>query len=356
MASIDPSGKVVLQPFLDGPIDDIGDFSSGIARVHHKGYVDENGQWIIKGDYFWLNDFADGLALAIVESATEKYGFDGFYFDSNGGRVANVPFPGTGDFSEGFTLFRAKGKPALRSFEPGHFVYRDYPGLVGFIDRTGNVAIQPAYADVGPFVGGLARAVLDGTCHIATPDGGRQGTPTTGIPTDCGGAPADAVSPCKVGVIDQTGRFAIDPRFESARDFSEGFAVVRVDGRWGFIRSDGTFTVPPRFDAAASFREGLAAIRLVGKWGFVDTAGAIVIAPQFEAVESFSDSLAVAYQNKMPFYIVRLGNRVISGPFLEASAFVQGIAAVRLSERHVRYINKTGAKVFDYYRSPLRRR
>jgi hypothetical protein len=68
----------------------------------------------------------------------------------------------------------AEGKPFVRKFEPGNFVYRDYPGLKGFIDRTGKIVIKPEFAEVGPFVNGLARAVLDGYSHIATWDDGRR--------------------------------------------------------------------------------------------------------------------------------------------------------------------------------------
>jgi hypothetical protein len=106
----------------------------------------------------------------------------------------------------------------------------DYPGLKGFIDRTGRIVIQPALADVGPFAGGLARAVLDGYCHIVVPDGYWEGTPTTGYPSSCGGAPRDAVAACGVGFINSSGAFAIQPRFESARDFQEGLAAVSMAG------------------------------------------------------------------------------------------------------------------------------
>lgn len=112
---------------------------------------------------------------------------------------------------------------------------------------------------MGPFVEGLARAVLDGYCHVATWDGGQEGTPTTGYPSDCGGAPEDAVFACKAGFLQKDGRFAIEPRFEAAQDFHEKFAAIRMDGLWGFIDTKGTLVIPPRYEQVQSFREGLAA-------------------------------------------------------------------------------------------------
>ena len=38
--------------------------------------------------------------------------------------------------------------------------------------------------------------------------------------------------------------------YENAKDFSEGFAAVKKDGRWGYINADGEQTVDFRFEDA----------------------------------------------------------------------------------------------------------
>jgi WG containing repeat len=348
---IDPTGKVVVKPTIVASIEDVGDFSDGLARVDHQGYIDETGRLAIKQVSAFEDDFSDGLAQVLVDDPNQEYANIGLVLDRTGRIVAKIPAFRTRDFSEGLAAFEAKGKPGIRPFLPPHLPYRDFPGLKGFLDPTGNIVIQPQFADVGPFVGGLARAVLDGYCHIETPDGGQEGTPTTGHPGDCGGAPADAVSPCKAGFINQQGRFVIEPRFEAAEDFREKFAAVRVGGVWGFIDTSGTVVIPPRFEQAKSFREGLAATKLNGKWGFIDTAGVLAIPARFEDVDSFSDSLAIVYEQGKASYIDRDGNTEIPGPFAEATPFVHGLAAVLLTQKHVAYIDHTGKIVFDYFRS-----
>ena len=347
---IDPNGKVIVYPAIAAPIEDVGDFSNGLARVDHQGYVDEAGRFVIKQDFWWEDDFSDGLAQVLVDDQNQKYGMMGLVIDPTGRIVARVLAFHTGEFSEGLAAYEAEGKPGVRKFEPGNFVYRDYPGLKGFVDRTGNIVIKPEFAEVGPFVDGLARAVLDGYCHVATWEGGREGTPTTGYPSDCGGAPADAVSPCKVGFIDPEGHFAIQPRFEAAQDFQEKLAAIRIGGLWGFIDTSGTLVIAPRFEQVQSFREGLAAVKLAEKWGFIDRAGLLTIPPRFEGVEAFSDSLAIAYVHGRSSYIDRNGRTKIAGPFREATPFVHGLAAVLLSEKHVAYIDHTGKTVFEYFR------
>ncbi len=229
--------------------------------------------------------------------------------------------------------------------------YRDYPGLKGYFEKRGEIVIEAAFADAGRFVDGLARVAQDGYCHLVTATNGREGSPTSGYPGSCGGAPDDATSICPVGFIDKTGAFAIEPRFEGALDFSNGYAGVRIDGKWGYIDRSGAVVIAPQFDEVWQFREGLAAVKLDGKWGFVDESGAITIAPRFDGPSIFSESLARVHENGRTIYINPAGVVVITGPFLHGSAFVHGLAAVQFSQRHVAYINKSGETVFNYFQN-----
>ncbi len=347
---IDPKGKIVVHPAIAAHLEDVGDYSNGLARVDHQGYVDETGRFVIKKDFWWADDFLDGFAQVLVDDQNQNYKHSGLVIDPTGKIVARLPAFRTREFSEGLAAYEAEGKPGIRRFEPGKFIYRDYPGLKGFVDRTGNIVIPSEFAEVGPFINGLASAVLDGYCHVATPDGGREGTLTTGYPGDCGGAPADAISPCKVGFINPGGAFVIEPRFEAAQDFQENLAAVRIGGVWGFIDPNGALVIPPQFQQVQSFREGRAAVKVDGKWGFIDRAGVLTIAPRFEGVEAFSDSLAIAYVAGRSFYIDQNGRTQIAGAFREATPFVHGLAAVLLSDKHVAYIDHTGKIVFSYFR------
>ena len=347
---INNTGKVVIAPTIDVRIEDMGDFFNGLARVHDRGFIDETGKWVIKQEYGWLNDFSDGLARAVVDDPNKEYAHLTLILDPTGKVLAKIRSSPIREFSDGLAAFEAKGKPGIRKLEPGNFVYLDFPGLEGFLDRTGTIVIKPQFAKAGPFIGGLAMAAVDSYCHLATPGGGRQGSPTSGYPSSCGGAPADAVSPCKVGFINSTGYFSIEPRFEAARDFQEKLAAVRIDSLWGFINAQGITVIPPIYEEAQSFREGLAAVRVKGKWGFIDTVGVMIIPPRFEEVEPFSDSLAIATGKKRIVYINRKGNIQIAGPFLEATPFVHGLAAVRFTSDRVTYINHSGKSVFEYTR------
>ncbi len=63
------------------------------------------------------------------------------------------------------------------------------------------------------------------------------------------------------------------PAFETIREFSEGFAAVQLNGKFGFINESARMAIEPKFDEVEPFSNGLAAVRLDGKTGWVDRKG-----------------------------------------------------------------------------------
>ena len=61
--------------------------------------------------------------------------------------------------------------------------------------------------------------------------------------------------------------------YDDFRDFSEGFAAVELDGKWGFVNENGEEVGPCEYDEVGDFSEGFAAVELDGKWGKVNTRG-----------------------------------------------------------------------------------
>ena len=49
----------------------------------------------------------------------------------------------------------------------------------------------------------------------------------------------------KYGYVDEKGNWVIEPKFDDAWRFKEGFAKVELDGKYGFIKTDGTYLVEP---------------------------------------------------------------------------------------------------------------
>ena len=50
----------------------------------------------------------------------------------------------------------------------------------------------------------------------------------------------------KYYLLDENGKKVTDDTFEDARPFNgEGYAAVRIDGKWGFIDKDGKVVIKP---------------------------------------------------------------------------------------------------------------
>jgi hypothetical protein len=77
-----------------------------------------------------------------------------------------------------------------------------------------------------------------------------------------------------VGFIDKTGKIVVEPRFETARDFSEGLAYVEAKDFKGFIDRFGKPAIKTSYGLTKDFHEGLAAVVVNDKdprddWGYI---------------------------------------------------------------------------------------
>ena len=206
-----------------------------------------------------------------------------------------------------------------------------YGGNYGFIDKTGELVIEPIFDRVGGNVGYALSYInfSEGLASVKVGD--------------------------KWGFIDQTGKMVIEPRFNDARAFSEGLARVRIGKKWGFIDKSGNVVIEPNFDDVRSFSEGLAGVK-TGQWGFIDKSGKITIEPRFDDILCFSQGLARVgkyiefdgYEKLYKYgFVDKAGNMVIKQEFDDAGSFTDdGLARVLIDDKWS-FIDKNGSFAFD---------
>ena len=118
--------------------------------------------------------------------------------------------------------------------------------------------------------------------------------------------------------------------------YSQELALVRKDGKFGYITKEGSFAIAPKFSAAKNFSDGLAAAEEKGKWGFIDTKGEWVIAPTFDNAKYFDSGICIVQIKTDWKYINKKGEIQTEAPSTDKLFdFENGIAFFR-------QVNKVG--------------
>ena len=293
-----------------------------------KGLIGADGDAAIRAQHWELTVPSERLVAFLDENSSCGY------LDTAGRTILAPQWTWCGHFVEG----RAEVSRRTRT---GDWVS-------GFIDETGKLEIDYKFEEVENFSEGRSLVKLSPEVVPELVD--RLG-------------PED-------GFIDLKGAPITDFNYITARDFSQGMAVVvegEPDGRYldadsfrGYINLDGELIWPIEFATADDFTpEGVA---LVGTWdhetreseyGFVRADGTWALAPTFDIADSFSDGLAwVRMKDGWHGYIDLKGERVLpsnfDGPFSEGIAETWESSSCRDECGCLRYVDRTGEPVFPF--------
>jgi len=211
-------------------VEDQGELPGCFPQGGKFGYIDKTGRVAIAPQFFFAQDFAEGMAaVRIEETIDSKYG----YIDRAGHMIIAPRFNQAGPFSEGVaaveTSARIVGNQAVDI-------------AWGFIDNAGVLKIPDKYDFAGNFSEGLA-------CVAIKP----------GV---------------SEGYIDHDGKMIIPARFTQVSDFSEGLAAVCTDECF-YIDPSGSATLKS-FRAWWPFSDGLAVIDLRGRQVYIDKRGRVI--------------------------------------------------------------------------------
>jgi hypothetical protein len=97
------------------------------------------------------------------------------------------------------------------------------------------------------------------------------------------------------GYIDKEGRYVIVPQYEYADVFSNN-GLLPENNKIGYIDTKGNKVIPAQFDklpyeesyACPFFHDGYAVVRVGGKFGIIDKTGSYLVEPQFDGILNFS--------------------------------------------------------------------
>jgi hypothetical protein len=242
-------------------------FSDGLIPVEHNdkwGYLNKDGQLAIPAKYDEATGFGSGHAVVTLNKK--------IYIINTRGEETPVG-PGISEvkkFSEDLAPFRAddkkygyidtKGDVVIKAqfetvgyFRGGVAWARTTKGIIGFIDTKGDWIIEPQFIAAGTFddATGLAR-----------------------VKTETGWA-----------YVDKAGNLMKMDDTQVWEHFSEGLALGKKNGLFGYFNAQGEWAIQPQFDGGRDFKNGFAGAKKGGKWGIIDKQGNWVINPEYDGIK-----------------------------------------------------------------------
>ena len=141
--------------------------------------------------------------------------------------------------------------------------------------------------------------------------------------------------------------------YDRIGEFSEGRAIVCLNGKYGFIDTDGKEVIPPYYDYACDFQQGNANVKFKNKWRVIDRDGKVItkfdeieFASQEKSNNNFSEDIQEKSNNNFSEDIISKYN--------EVKILKDGFAKVRLGKKWG-LINEAGIEVVAPIYSEIRK-
>ena len=101
-----------------------------------------------------------------------------------------------------------------------------------------------------------------------------------------------------LGIIDKSGKYIVQPKYQSIQEFSEGLAVVVSESGFMVIDEMGLVVTSEVYNYIGSFKDGRAVVSILNSddiwlYGYINKKGVIVIPAKYEIAGHFKNGKAV---------------------------------------------------------------
>lgn len=298
-----------------------------IVQNGKYGYIDHNGEMVIRPQFLWARDFVDGLGAVYVCGRMVSINADGkllpWQASPKGAALRPKKVGGKYGFANASGQLRVDARfDDVLPYSDG-FAAVSVQDKWGFIDGNGRIAVAPSFDMAGYFHEGVAYAVSNDVPVIINKQGNalaRGYEQLSGIVAE-GRIPVSRGS--KYGYLNLRGAVAIPLIYDGGDSFSEGLAPVKRGDKWGYVDTDGAVAIPFLFDAAEVFGNGLAPVRTGDQSGFIDKSGNFVFRLSFQYAPGFWQldgdiDVSRFWTKEGGFGYVNSSGKVIWGPTMES--------------------------------------
>lgn len=334
-----------------------GEYKEGLAsftlsngKTYRAGFFDANGNIAIQPNFFLVDEFSEGLAVASVFDEDCKYGF----IDKNGQVVIPFTYQLASGFSEGLAsvemadrrgYINKKGETVIPIIYEEAFPFNNglavakLNGKWGYINATGKTVIPFQYDNASAFSEGFAQVRMNKALYFINTKGKTVVGPLKVYSADAfhEGKVRVVVRPGKIGYVGTNGKWVLPPIYQEGTDFSHGLAGVKLNGKFGYIDAGGKFAVKAQFDDGWDYKDGLARVSMNGKWGYINMNGLPVTPMKYDYfLPGFSEGKAIVKENGKYCIINSRGDYILSPAGMESM-----IANLRIEEKRTQLISLT---------------
>lgn len=267
------------------------------------GVIDTSGQILFEPQEIEPEQFHNNRAKIKVYDKTFGFSTEKYSFMDISGNVLDgesARFDYVSDFSEAIAIILKMGK-------------------YYYIDTSGAIIIDKAFDDASSFQNGTAAVMIDSLWGVIDKSGEfiiepkylRIWNNSNGFFRIFDGKNYSFINNREINIFKQS--------FETANDFSEGFAAVKFgEFDYGFIDTLGNIAF--RFDKCngiGNFNNGLARVQIDNKWGYINRRGEFFIKPQYDYAIDFRDGFAIVWQDDKVYVMNTDGKHIWEYIFTE---------------------------------------
>lgn len=290
---LDNTGKTIVEPAFDNDSSLPYFSNNGLAAKKEDGkygYINTAGDWVIKPEYDHAAPFQpNGLAIIRIGSYYSV-------INEKGNIITTNSYDHIDNYSNGVAVVLSD---------------KSY----GLIDEKGKEVVDKKYSKIEVVSSGFAKVKLEEKYGYITLSGKEYIKCDYEKLGDVGSnGYVAAYDGSKWGYLDQKGKWAIEPIFQSAEEFIDGYAIVK-DGQYGMIDEDGKIIIENKYDEIVGYTvNGIAAVRQDRKWELINKNGDVIGNIPNESLWYFpGDGFFVSINEETnPYYIIRDDGTIIS--------------------------------------------
>lgn len=295
---LDNTGKVIVEPTFDD--DSKLPYFSKIGLAAKKengkyGYINTEGEWVIKPEYDYAKSFQSN-GLAIIRNGSYHSVING-----KGKIITTNSYDRIEDYSNGVAVVVLENS-------------------YGLIDESGKEVVDTKYSKIEIVSSEFAKVKLEEKYGYITLSGKKYIKCDYEKLGDIGSnGYVAAYDGYKWGYLDQKGKWAIEPMFQSAEEFIDGYAVVK-DGQYGMIDEDGDIIIDNKYDEIVGYTvNGTAAARCGREWELINKSGEIICKIPNESLWCYpGDGFFVSINEETnQYYIIRDDGTIISSKLIK---------------------------------------